>query len=112
MLKMKKFINNIDDVLVESLSGFATAHADLVTLHLDPHFLPVKIRRLIKSPSSLAAALDMSHYTAATLALACWMQPAQAMYLHRPHQTKCSWRPSPYMQIKAYCLSLKITPAM
>jgi dihydroxyacetone kinase-like protein len=36
---MKKFINNIDDVLVESLSGFAAAHADLVTLHLDPHFI-------------------------------------------------------------------------
>jgi phosphoenolpyruvate---glycerone phosphotransferase subunit DhaK len=36
---MKKFINKIDDVLVESLSGFATAHSDLVTLHLNPHFL-------------------------------------------------------------------------
>ncbi len=36
---MKKFINQSDDVLVESLSGFAEAHADLVSLTLDPHFL-------------------------------------------------------------------------
>ncbi|WP_036304160.1 dihydroxyacetone kinase subunit DhaK [Methylotenera sp. L2L1] len=36
---MKKFINKIDDVLVESLSGFAGAHHDLVKLHLAPNFL-------------------------------------------------------------------------
>jgi dihydroxyacetone kinase-like protein len=48
MLKMKKFINNIDDVLVESLSGFAAAHADLVTLHLDPHFITRKNKAVNK----------------------------------------------------------------
>lgn len=36
---MKKFINNVDDLLVESLSGFAAAHKDLVSLHLDPHYV-------------------------------------------------------------------------
>jgi len=36
---MKKFINNVDDVLVESLSGFAAAHQGLVSLHLEPNFL-------------------------------------------------------------------------
>ena len=36
---MKKFINAVDDVLAESLSGFATAHADLVKLSLDPYYL-------------------------------------------------------------------------
>ena len=36
---MKKFVNKIDDLLTESLSGLATAHSDLVTLHLDPNFL-------------------------------------------------------------------------
>lgn len=36
---MKKFINQIDDLLVESLSGFAAAHRDLVSLHLDPNYL-------------------------------------------------------------------------
>ena len=35
---MKKFINQIDDLLVESLSGFAAAHHDLVSLHLDPNY--------------------------------------------------------------------------
>ena len=33
---MKKFINNVDDLLAESLSGFAAAHHDLVNLHLEP----------------------------------------------------------------------------
>ncbi|PKO52935.1 MAG: dihydroxyacetone kinase subunit DhaK [Betaproteobacteria bacterium HGW-Betaproteobacteria-20] len=39
---MKKFINNIDDILIESLNGFATAHTDLVSLHLAPNFLTRK----------------------------------------------------------------------
>ena len=41
---MKKFINKIDNLLVESLSGFAAAHSDLVSLHLDPNFLKRKIK--------------------------------------------------------------------
>jgi len=36
---MKKFINNVDNILSESLTGFATAHADLVSLNLDPNYL-------------------------------------------------------------------------
>ena len=36
---MKKFINQVDDLLIESLSGFAAAHRDLVSLHLDPNFV-------------------------------------------------------------------------
>lgn len=36
---MKKFLNNVDNHLMESLSGFAQAHADLVTLNTDPIFL-------------------------------------------------------------------------
>ncbi len=36
---MKKFINKIDNVLIESLSGFAGAHSDLVSLDLEPTFL-------------------------------------------------------------------------
>lgn len=39
---MKKFINNVDDILIESLTGFASAHADLVSLHLDPNFITRK----------------------------------------------------------------------
>jgi len=36
---MKKLINDVDDVLSESLSGFAAAHRDLVSLNLSPIFL-------------------------------------------------------------------------
>ena len=36
---MKKFINKVDNIVTESLSGFASAHSDLVSLHLDPNFL-------------------------------------------------------------------------
>lgn len=36
---MKKFINQVDNILTESLSGFALAHSDLVSLNLNPNFL-------------------------------------------------------------------------
>jgi dihydroxyacetone kinase-like protein len=36
---MKKFVNKVDDVLAESLSGFAAAHRDLVSLNLAPNYL-------------------------------------------------------------------------
>lgn len=36
---MKKFINNIDNLLAESLSGFAKAHADIVQLSSQPDFI-------------------------------------------------------------------------
>lgn len=36
---MKKFMNQPDTMLTESLQGFAAAHADLVTLHLEPNYL-------------------------------------------------------------------------
>ena len=41
---MKKFINKVDDILTESLSGFASAHADLVRLNLEPNFLTRKVK--------------------------------------------------------------------
>ena len=36
---MKKFINQVDNVLVESLSGFASAHRDLISLNIEPNYL-------------------------------------------------------------------------
>lgn len=45
---MKKFINNVDNILIESLSGFAAAHADLVSLHLDPNFITRKHKAMDK----------------------------------------------------------------
>ena len=41
---MKKFVNQVEDMLIESLSGFAMAHADLVSLHLEPTFLTRKTK--------------------------------------------------------------------
>ena len=36
---MKKFINKIDDILTESLAGFAVAHSDLIQFKQNPNFL-------------------------------------------------------------------------
>ncbi len=36
---MKKFINNVDNLLEESLRGFAKAHADIVQFNAEPHFV-------------------------------------------------------------------------
>jgi len=36
---MKIFVNDVDNLLTESLCGFAAAHHDLVSLQLDPHYL-------------------------------------------------------------------------
>lgn len=36
---MKKLINQPDDVVAESLSGFAAAHPDLIRVHTDPLFV-------------------------------------------------------------------------
>lgn len=41
---MKKFINNVDNMLLESLSGFASAHQDIVQLSLNPHFVTRKLK--------------------------------------------------------------------
>jgi dihydroxyacetone kinase-like protein len=39
---MKKFINDVEQLLHESLQGMAAAHSDLLTLHLDPTFVTRK----------------------------------------------------------------------
>lgn len=36
---MKKLINNIEDILNESLAGFGTAHRDIVSVNLDPKYV-------------------------------------------------------------------------
>lgn len=36
---MKIFVNKVDNLLTESLSGFAATHHDLVSLSLEPHFV-------------------------------------------------------------------------
>ncbi|MGZ8144902.1 MAG: dihydroxyacetone kinase subunit DhaK [Methylosarcina sp.] len=51
---MKKFINNLDTLLDESLVGFAKAHADIVKLNLQPHF----VRRLNSTRSGKVALIS------------------------------------------------------
>ena len=36
---MKKFVNTVDNMLTESLRGFASAHRDIVNLHTEPAFI-------------------------------------------------------------------------
>ena len=39
---MKKLINNVDDVLAESLRGFEAAYGDVVRLHQEPASAPAR----------------------------------------------------------------------
>ena len=39
---MKKFINNVDDFLKESLNGFSKAHSDIIKVNFDPNFISRK----------------------------------------------------------------------
>ena len=36
---MKKFVNNIDNILTESLSGFGKAHTDIIKINHAPDFI-------------------------------------------------------------------------
>ncbi len=45
---MKKFINKTDNILTESLSGFALAHQEIINLNLDPNFLTRKQKAVNK----------------------------------------------------------------
>ncbi|MSS76338.1 MAG: dihydroxyacetone kinase subunit DhaK [Methyloglobulus sp.] len=47
---MKKFINNIDTVLVESLQGFALAHSDIIEFNPEPRYVR---RTMLKQPGKV-----------------------------------------------------------
>jgi phosphoenolpyruvate---glycerone phosphotransferase subunit DhaK len=47
---MKKFINNVDTVLNESLQGFALAHSDIVEFIADPRYIK---RKILKQPGKV-----------------------------------------------------------
>ena len=51
---MKKFINNVENILSESLSGFGKAHADILNVSLSPDF----IYRKNKSPKPKVALIS------------------------------------------------------
>lgn len=48
---MKKFINKVDTLLDDSLNGFAKAHADIIELHSQPHYVK---RRAATSDNKVA----------------------------------------------------------
>ena len=48
---MKKFINNVEEILTESLSGFQKAHPDIIKVHFaQTLFAELKNQPLIKYP--------------------------------------------------------------
>ena len=49
---MKKLINAVDNVLSESLDGFAAAHADIVELGADRLFVRRKQAKKVGNPGS------------------------------------------------------------
>ncbi len=51
---MKKFINKVDNILTESLSGFALAHSDIVSLNLNPNFLTRAKKKQLKAQNKVA----------------------------------------------------------
>ena len=56
---MKKIMNHVDDFLSESLTGFATAHSDVVTLNREPVF--VRRRRLTQRKVALISGGGSGH---------------------------------------------------
>ena len=36
---MKKFVNNVEEILTESLSGFQKAHPEIIKVHFAPDFI-------------------------------------------------------------------------
>lgn len=51
---MKKFINSADTILEESLRGFSKAHADIVSVNAEPHF----VRRLASTEAGKVALIS------------------------------------------------------
>ncbi|ROZ66082.1 dihydroxyacetone kinase subunit DhaK [Ramlibacter sp. WS9] len=56
---MKKFVNDVESLLAESLQGMAAAHGDLLALHLDPLYVTRKV--LSKSKVALISGGGAGH---------------------------------------------------
>ena len=101
---MKKLINAVENVVREQLQGMALAHPDLLKVHLDPYYVyradaPVKGRwRWYR-----AEAAATSRCTGALWAWECWMAPAPARCLRRPHPTRCTSVPKQSIVARACC---------
>ena len=51
---MKKFVNNVDNILTESLSGFQKAHSDLINVNFSPDFIFRTTKPKIKKVSLIS----------------------------------------------------------
>ena len=69
---MKKFINNNDDFLKESLTGFGKAHSDIINVNLDPSFVSRKNKTKDGKVSLISGGgSDMSQCTGVLLVMEC-----------------------------------------
>lgn len=57
---MKKFVNDVQNILVEALDGFARAHADLVSVHQKPAFV-TRAKRARKGKVALISGGGSGH---------------------------------------------------
>jgi len=57
---MKKFVNNVDDILTESLIGFGDTHSDILEVKLKPDFVARKFRP-VKSKVALISGGGSGH---------------------------------------------------
>ena len=70
---MKKFINNVDDFLKESLSGFGKAHSDIIKVNFEPNFISRKTKTKEGKVSLISGggSVDMNLCTVVLLVMEC-----------------------------------------
>ncbi len=57
---MKKFVNSVDNILTESLSGFGKAHSDIIKTHFSPDFIS-RLNKPISEKVSLISGGGSGH---------------------------------------------------
>ena len=85
---MKKFINEVDDFILESLSGLAQTHPNLVSVNLDPMYV---IRKTIANKKVVlisGGGSGPSLFTQVLSAMECLILHAPGMCLPHPHPIK------------------------
>ena len=69
---MKKFINNVDDFLKESLNGFGKAHSDIIKVNFEPNFISRKTKTKEGKVSLISGGgMDMNRCTVVLLVMEC-----------------------------------------
>ena len=57
---MKKFVNEVDNILSESLIGFGKAHSDIINVNLSPDFVSRKNKPNKDKVSLISGLRDVS----------------------------------------------------